>query len=211
MFARPLLYLFGTAALLGALIAGAMPLALNAVDRAGEPIPCGNGFRPAYGIAAQQDLLNLDQHTLAGPGYAKSDYTEQCNTLIAARRTASLSVGGAGAALTLVVFVTPQLARLWSSRRHRQTQDTGAAEPIGNEPVHAGVGAQRFADHVGVGLTQPILEQPVGEQIGRHGDAAWTRGAGIEAAAAALRRDSLGDGGRAGGGVGNLYAIAGNG
>lgn len=202
MFARPLVYLLGAAAVLGALIAAGMPLALSAVDRAGAPIPCGNAFRPAYGVAAQQDLLNLDQHTLGGPGYTKSDYTAQCAGLVGVRRAAALSVGGGGAALTLVVLVTPHLARVLASRRGRQAEHARPAEPVGDQPVHTPVGAQRFADDIGTGVTQPILEKSVGQQVGRHSY--------VAAAAVALGGDGISDSGRAGGGIGQFYAVAGN-
>lgn len=214
MIARPLVYLLGAAAVLGALIAAGMPLALSAVDRAGAPIPCGNGFRPAYGVAAQQDLLNLDQHTLGGPGYAESDYTAQCAGLVGARRAAALSVGGSGVALTLVAFATPHLVRALASRRRRQAEHPRPAEPVGDQPDHAGVGAQRFADDIGTGVTQPILEKSVGEQVGRHSYVTRTRGAGsdaVTAAAVALGGDGFGDSGRAGRGIGEFYAVAGNG
>ena len=81
------------------------------------------------------------------------------------------------------------------------TESTRAAEPVGDQPDHAGVGAQRVADDIGTGVTEPILEEPIGEQVGRHGDAS------IRAAAQSL--DRSGDGGRTGGGVREFYAIAG--
>ena len=179
----------------------------GAVHRTGAPVPCGTGLNPFYDVAAKQDLLNLDQHTLAGPAYALSDYTEQCEALVTDRRMAALTVGGGGAMLLLAVLAGPYAARSLTSRRGRQGQYPGAAEPVGDQPHHAGMQAQRLADEIPTGVTQPILEESIGQQIGRHRDAA---------AAPALRgygfgQAGFGDAGRAGGGIGQLYAIAGNG
>lgn len=203
MFGRSVLILLGVAAVLGSLVALAMPLGLTAVDRAGTPIPCGNGLAPADEIAAKQDLLNLDQHTLAGPAFATSDYVAQCAGLVSDRRTVALAVGGSGAALLLAVFAVPYAIDAVRSRRRGQAQHPGAAEPVGYQPYQPGVGAQRVADQVGSGVTQPILEEPVGEQVGRYSYAA--------AAAAALRGDGSSDGGGAGRGERQFYAVAGNG
>lgn len=179
MFGRWFLKLLGVAAVLGALFAAAIPLGLTAVDRTGDPIPCGNALRPAYDIAAKQDLLNLDQHTLVGPTFAKSDYAQQCAERVGDRRTTAMWVAGAGVAVLLIVFAAPQLVRAVSSRRGGQAQDARPSEPVGDQPNHARVGAQRLADQVGPGVTQPILEKTLGEQIGRDDYAA--------VAAAALR------------------------
>jgi hypothetical protein len=206
MFARSMVKmvgLLGAAAMLGAMIALTLRLGLDVVDRTGAPIPCGTGFHPFYDVAAKQDLLNLDQHTLAGPAYAMSDYAEQCEGLVTDRRTAALTVGGSGAVLLLAVLAGPFVVRALASRRGRQAQYARAAEPVRDQPNHAGVQAERLADDVPAGVTQPILEEPVGKQVGRHRNAA--------AAALALRGNSFGDAGRAGGGVGQFYAIAGNG
>lgn len=206
MFGRSIVNLLGASAVLGALIAAAMPMGLNAVDRAGAPIPCGNGLRPSYEVAAKQDQLNLDQATLAGPAYVVSDYTAQCTALITERRTVAASVGGAGVALVLAGCCAPHVARRLSavraSRRGRKAQHAGAAEAVRYQPHHAAVRAQRGADEVGAGITQPILEESVGKQVGRHSYAA--------VAAAALRGDGIGNTGGAGGGIGQFYAIAGH-
>ena len=58
MFSR-ILSLAGTAAVLGALLSTATPVHLGAVDRAGFPIPCGNGFHPSFEVAEEQDRLNF--------------------------------------------------------------------------------------------------------------------------------------------------------
>src|SRR5689334_21610919 len=211
MFARAMVKLaglLGASAMLGASIALTLPLGLDVVDRTGVPVPCGTGLNPSYDVAAKQDLLNLDQHTLAGPAYALSDYTEQCEELVTDRRMAALSVGGGGAMLLLAVLAGPYATRRLTSRRGRQGQYPGAAEPVGDQPHHAGMQAQRLADEIPAGVTQSILEQPVSQQIGRHRQAA--------AAASALcgngfREGSFGAAGRASGGVGQLYPIAGNG
>lgn len=202
MFGRSVLNLLGVAAVLGSLVALTLPMGLTAVDRAGTPIPCGNGMAPGYETAAKQDQLNLDQHTLAGPAFATSDYVDQCAGLIRDRRTIAFAVGGSGAALLLVVFATPFAVNAVRSRRRRQGQNPGAPEPVGYQPYQPGVGAQWGADQVGSGVTQPILEKSVGKQVGRHNYAA--------AAAAALRGDGLRDAGGTGRGERQFYAVAGN-
>jgi hypothetical protein len=206
MFARSMVKmvgLLGAAAMLGAMIALTLPLGLAVVDRTGAPIPCGTGMTPSYDVAAQQDLLNLDQHTLAGPEYAMSDYAEQCEGLITDRRTAALTVGGSGAVLLLAVLAGPFAVRALALRRGRQVQYARAAEPVRDQPHQAGMQAQRLADDIPTGVTQPILEEPISKQVGRHRNAA--------AAALALRGNSFGDAGRAGGGIGQFYAVASNG
>lgn len=211
MFARSManmVGLLGAAAMLGAVIALTLPLGLDVVDRTGAPIPCGTGLNPSYDVATKQDLLNLDQHTLAGPAFAMSDYTEQCEGLVTDRRLATLSVGGGGALLLLAVLAGPYGARALASRRGRQAQDAGAAEPVGDQPHHAGMQAQWFTDDIPAGVTQPILEEPIGEQVGRHRNAA---AAALALRGNGFRETGFGDAGRTGGGIGQLYAIAGNG
>lgn len=203
MLGRSFLNLLGTAAVLGALVAAAMPLGLSAVDRTGAPIPCGTAMSPDYGVAAKEDLLNLDQFTLVGPVFATSDYTQQCAGIVGQRRMAAMSVAGGGMLLLLTVLAAPFAAQAVASRRSRQAEHAGPAEPVRDEPNHAPVGAQWSGYQVGAGLTQPILEKTLGEQIGSHDYAA--------VAAAALQRDGVGDARRTGGGVGQLYAVAGNG
>lgn len=153
-------------------------------------------------MAAQQDQLNLDQHTLAGPGFMASDYVEQCSALVGTRRSAFFAVAGAGGVLLLAGTAGPLIARSIRSRRGRQAQYPCSAEPVGNQPNHPGVGAQWGTHEVGAGFTQPVLEKPVGEQVGRHSYAAM--------AAAALRGDGFGNGGRTGRGEGHFYAVAGH-
>lgn len=212
MLGRSILNLLGASAMLGAMVAVALPLGLNAVDRTGQPIPCGSAFSPDYEVAGKQDLLNLDQHTLAGPAFATSDYVVQCAGLVTNRRNVALSVGGGGAALLLTVFAVPYAVRMVSSRRGRKAEYARPAEPVRDQSDHARMGAQWVTHQVGTGSTQPILEKSVGEQIGSNNYAARTRGAdGVAAAAAALRRDGVGHAGGAGGGVGQFYAVAGNG
>jgi hypothetical protein len=211
IFARSmvkLVGLLGAAAMLGSVIALMLPLGLDVVDRTGAPIPCGTGMRPSYDVAAKQDLLNLDQHTLAGPAYATSDYAEQCEGLVTERRTAALSVGGGGAVLLLAVLAGPYAVRALASRRDRQAQHARAAEPVGDQPDHAGVQAERFADDIPTGVTQPILEEPIGKQVGRHCNAAV---AALALRGNDIREAGFGNTGRAGGGIGQFYAIAGNG
>jgi hypothetical protein len=207
MLGRSFLNLLGTAAVLGALVAAAMPLGLSAVDRTGVPIPCGTAMSPQNGVAAKEDLLNLDQHTLVGPVFTTSDYVGQCAEIIGQRRTIATAVAGGGMLILLTVFAAPYAsglaAALIASRRSRQAEHARPAEPVRHEPDHAPVGAQWVGYQVGAGMTQPILEKTLGEQVGSHDYAA--------VAAAALRGDGLGNARGAGGGIGQLYAVAGNG
>jgi hypothetical protein len=66
----------GMAALLGAVLALFLPLELKSVDRGGYPIPCGNGLRPEYSVAREQDQLNFEQHAVRGPAFLSSNYAE---------------------------------------------------------------------------------------------------------------------------------------
>lgn len=190
----------GSAAVLGALVALSMAVGLEAVDRSGAPIPCGDGFSPDFEVAAKVDRLNFDQNILSGPQFETSDYAEQCDGLIGTRRTVAATVALGGAVLLGSVASAPLLGRL---RRGGQADSTSPAEPAGDQPDHARVYAEWIADDVGTGITQPILEQPVGEQIGRD------RHPSISAVARSL--DRLRDRGGPGSGESELYAVSGQG
>ena len=122
MFSR-LLALSGTAAVLGALLSTATPVHLGAVDRAGFPIPCGNGFHPRFEVAQEQDRLNFEQHTSGGPMFVTSNYAEQCQSILSDRQSTALPVGAGGAVALIAAVVL---------RRYRRT-DVGqhaAATPV---------------------------------------------------------------------------------
>ncbi|WP_205877019.1 hypothetical protein [Mycobacterium camsae] len=96
----------GTAAVLGALFGLSISLSLQVVDRSGSPIACGTGFHPDNRRAVREDAVNQDLHTSFGAPYEPSDYTDQCDALVAARRGISLKVlvfGGALLATTCVL------------------------------------------------------------------------------------------------------------
>lgn len=197
---RSVATLVGAAGVLGSLLALATAVGLGAVDRSGAPIPCGDGFRPDFEVAAKVDRLNFDQNILSGPQFETSDYAEQCDGLIDTRRTVAAAVALGGAVLLGSVSAVPYLGRL---RRGGQADRTGSAEPAGDQPDHARVDAEWVADDIGTGGTQPILEKPVGQQIGRD------RHPSIRAVARSL--DGLRDGGGPGSGESKLYAVSGQG
>lgn len=96
---RWVLGVLGTAAVLGALFGLSLPLSLHVVDRSGAPIACGTGFHPDHRRAAREDDVNQDLHASFGAPYELSDYTDQCDALVAARRSISLDVIAVGGAL----------------------------------------------------------------------------------------------------------------
>ncbi|MUL77107.1 hypothetical protein [Mycolicibacterium sp. CBMA 226] len=110
MFSR-LLALSGTAAVLGALLSTAIPVQLGAVDRAGFPIPCGNGFHPRLDIAQEQDQLNFEQQTNGGPMFVASNYVEQCQSILADRQSTTLPVGAGGAVVLIAAVVLGRYRR----------------------------------------------------------------------------------------------------
>jgi hypothetical protein len=198
MAMRSSVTVLGAAAVLGSLLALTTAVGLDAVDRNGAPIPCGDGFRPDFEIAAKVDRLNFDQNILSGPQFETSDYAEQCDGLMGTRRTVAATVALGGAALLGSVSAAPFLGRL---RRGRQTDGTGPAEPAGDQAHHARVDPEWIADDIGTGITQPILEEPVGEQVGRDRDSA------ISAVAGSF--DRIRDRGGPSSGERELYAVSG--
>lgn len=91
--------------MLGALIALALPLSLHVVDRTGQRISCGNGYRPSYEVSDREDALNRSSHDQGGPAFALSDYGSQCSGLVAHRRLTALGVAGIGGILFGAGFV----------------------------------------------------------------------------------------------------------
>ena len=122
MFSR-ILSLAGTAAVLGALLSTATPTHLGAVDRAGSPIPCGNGFHPRFEVAQEQDGLNFEQHSSGGPMFVTSNYAEQCQSILSDRHSTALPVGAGGAVVLVAAVVL---------RRYRRTD-------LGQHPAVASV------------------------------------------------------------------------
>jgi hypothetical protein len=115
MFSR-ILSLAGSAAVLGALLSTATPVHLGAVDRAGFPIPCGNGFHPRVEVAQEQDRLNFEQHTSGGPLFMTSNYVEQCQSILSDRQSTALPVGAAGGVALIAAVVLRRYRRVHSER-----------------------------------------------------------------------------------------------
>ncbi|BBX87438.1 hypothetical protein MAUB_53110 [Mycolicibacterium aubagnense] len=111
MFSR-ILSLAGTAAVLGALLSTATPIHLGAVDRAGSPIPCGNGFHPRLEVAQEQDRLNFEQHTSGGPMFVTSNYVEQCQSILSDRQSTALPVGVGGTVALIAAVVLRRYRRI---------------------------------------------------------------------------------------------------
>jgi hypothetical protein len=99
--------LLGLAAILGAVVSLAIPLALDVVDRTGVRIACGSGWQPDGGTARHEDTLNHQQHLLVGAQFVVSNYAGECAEKIVDRRNLAAGVGAFGAVLalgTLLVF-----------------------------------------------------------------------------------------------------------
>jgi hypothetical protein len=90
-----------------------MPLHLSHVDRAGQRIPCGNGFRVSHEVANRQDLLSQDQRKFGGPLFQETDYSAECDALVALRRSVAVPVAAigvvvlAGALITSIIPLRP--------------------------------------------------------------------------------------------------------
>lgn len=104
--------LAAAAGVLGALVAMMQPLALSSVDHGGQPIPCGSGFHAVHDVSAALDRFNLEQHTLGGSVFVATDYTGQCDELVAYRRAASaVSAAIGGATLTAMAVLSARRRR----------------------------------------------------------------------------------------------------
>jgi hypothetical protein len=107
VLARWFVALLGLAAVLGATVSLAMPLALDVADRTGIRIACGSGWQPDGGTARHEDTLNHQQHLLVGAQFVVSNYAGDCAEKIVDRRKLAAGVGAFGAVLalgTLFVF-----------------------------------------------------------------------------------------------------------
>jgi|KBSSwiStaDraftv2_1062776.scaffolds.fasta_scaffold365036_2 hypothetical protein len=126
------LRLLGVAAVLGSLLALAMPLSLGAVDRAGTPITCGTGYSADIGTAQRVDQLNLSQHSLGGPSFITTDYVGECAALIADRRWVAITVLALGAVIVLGTVIDPLAAGAARAQRKRGRPDwvTAGTTPI---------------------------------------------------------------------------------
>lgn len=118
----------GAAAVLGSLFGLTLPLSLQVVDRGGTPIACGTGFHPDHSVAAHEDALNRDLQTHFGAAYELSDYTAQCDAMVATRRDISFSVmtfGGVMLAATVLITLRAAGYVDFSRRSHSQRWATG--------------------------------------------------------------------------------------
>lgn len=134
MSGRWFLWVLGAAAVLGALIALALPLSLHVVDRTGQRIPCGNGYRPSYEVSDREDALNRSSHDTGGPAFAVSDYGSQCSSLVAHRRLTVLGVAGVGAIVLGAGFVGA-LPGVGQGRRSRAASRVASSQvwpPMGH-------------------------------------------------------------------------------
>ncbi|WP_142277023.1 hypothetical protein [Mycobacterium asiaticum] len=113
----------GAAAVLGSLFGLTLPLSLQVVDRGGTPIACGTGFHPDRSVAAHEDVVNRDLHTHFGAPYEASDYTAQCDAVVATRRDISFSVMAfGGALLAATVLLTLRAAGYLDFSRRSRSQ-----------------------------------------------------------------------------------------
>lgn len=126
------LRLLGAAAVLGSLLALAMPLSLGAVDRAGTPITCGTGFSTDIGTAQRIDQLNLSQHSLVGPRFISTDYVGECAALVAERRWVAITILAVGAVVLLGTVIDPLPTGAVRAQRQRGRADWVSAA---NAPI----------------------------------------------------------------------------
>jgi chloramphenicol 3-O-phosphotransferase len=101
----------GSAALLGAVASLFVPLALHVVDRSSQRITCGTGILVVLERAAAEDEVNWQWHLARGNGFAASDYTGECESLIAERRAIALQVAAVGVVIGLVTLYRPRTRR----------------------------------------------------------------------------------------------------
>jgi hypothetical protein len=119
VLARWFVALLGLAAILGATVSLAIPLALDVVDRTGVRIACGSGWQPDGGTARHEDTLNHQQHLLVGAQFIVSDYAGECAEKIVDRRQLAAGVGAFGGALALATL----LVRYAGSDRPRRRRE----------------------------------------------------------------------------------------
>lgn len=118
--------------MLGALVAMMQPLALSYVDYGGQPIPCGSGFHAEHDVTGPLDRFNLELHALGGNGFVATDYTRDCDELVAYRRAAS-AVSAAVGGVTLAAMAVFSL-------RHRRAHLAGPS-PMPRSPGYSSVDA----------------------------------------------------------------------
>ncbi|OBK24271.1 hypothetical protein A5635_17820 [Mycobacterium asiaticum] len=142
----------GAAAVLGSLFGLTLPLSLQVVDRGGTPIACGTGFHPDRSVAAHEDVVNRDLQTHFGAPYEPSDYTAQCDAMVAARRDISFSVMAFGGGLLAVtVLLTLRAAGYVDfSRRSRSQRWATGGRAVGIPPAPAPV---RYCDDLSSALS----------------------------------------------------------
>lgn len=110
LLVRWLATLAGLAAVLGAMVSLTLPLTLHVVDRRGEPIVCGTGWRGDPATAQQEDMFNRQQHLLVGEQFVISNYAGECDRRVVDRRHLAAGVAGFGAALLLAAVAAPMVA-----------------------------------------------------------------------------------------------------
>ena len=94
LLVRWLATLAGLAAVLGAMVSLTLPLTLHVVDRRGEPIVCGTGWRGDPATAQQEDMFNRQQHLLVGEQFVISNYAGECDRRVVDRRHLAAGVAG---------------------------------------------------------------------------------------------------------------------
>lgn len=104
----------GLAAMLGALLSLALPLHLDAFNRYGATLTCGNALHFDATAVVAEDEVNAARHARNSARYQRSDYTGECEQWIGLRRQAAGAVftGGAAVAIAALVFLHPRRRRV---------------------------------------------------------------------------------------------------
>ena len=97
IWVRRYLAVVGVAAMLGALFSLTLPLHLDAVDRHGQPLPCGTALQPNRGVVTAEDHLNEVLHHQNAARFRPSDYSGECAQWITLKRYVALGVATSGA------------------------------------------------------------------------------------------------------------------
>ena len=92
----------------------------------------GQGWHDDPIVARHEDVLNRQQHVLVGEQFVLTDYTTECQQLVADRRWLAAGVAGCGGGLVLTALVIPALVAERIGRRHLRAAgpNTGPVDPI---------------------------------------------------------------------------------
>lgn len=100
--------ILGCAAILGASASLLIPLALFVLDRSSQRITCGTAIHAVVTRAAAEDAINHEQYQTRGLGFAESHYVDQCEHVVAEKRSVAAEVAAVGAVLVMSTLYHPR-------------------------------------------------------------------------------------------------------